>query len=119
MLADPPERTTRDKVEAPVTGVLRNFMVEDGKRLELMTRANPTLARAAQIGFIFANMIKTDDGATGSAYVSGRIEQIERLAVSLSGLGRQDQIAALQAGGRLPDAYYEKSGAGAQFEIKE
>lgn len=96
------------------------MMVEDGKKLELMTRANPTMARAAQICYIFSTMIKMNDSeVVGSKYVAGRMEQLERLGVGMNGLGRQDQIAALQAGGRLPDAYYERPGASAQFDLKE
>lgn len=115
----PAKSAAREKAEAPVTAVLRNFMVEDGKKLELMTRANPTMVRAAQIGYIFSKMKKTNSGRVGSDYIAGRVEQIERFGVGLSGLGRQDQIAALQAGGRLPDAYYERSGGSSQYEIKD
>lgn len=121
LLTEVPVKTaSREKAEAPISVVLRNFMVKDGKELELMTRSNPTMARAAQIGYIFAHMIKMNDSdRIGSEYVAGRIEQLERLGVGMNGLGRQDQIAALQAGGRLPDAYYDKSGTSSQFDIKE
>lgn len=121
LLNEPPEKVaSASKTDAPISVVLRNFMVESGKKLELMTRANPTMARAAQIGYIFSTMIKMNDSErVGSEYVAGRIEQLERLGVGMSGLGRQDQIAALQAGGRLPDAYYERSAGSQQFDVKD
>lgn len=89
------------KPEAPVTVVLRNLKVTEGKDLEVLTRTNPNLANAAQIGFIFSSMY-------GSKYVAQRVELIERLAVSMDGKGREEQISALQAGGTLPDSYFDK-----------
>lgn len=104
-----------DKPLPPVSVVVSNLLTEDGARLELLTRNNPTLAKAAQIGFIFSTMIKEEDGSTGCPYVGERIEHIERLAVSEGGKGREDQIAALQAGGKLPDTYYDTGEGPAGF----
>lgn len=90
------------KPDAPVTVVLQNLTTIEGKKLEILTRTNPALAEAAQVGFIFATMY-------GSKYVANRVELIERLAISMDGKGREEQINALQAGGRLPDSYFEKN----------
>ena len=97
-----------DKPLPPVSVVVSNLLTEEGPRLELLTRNNPTLAKAAQIGFIFSTML-TEEAAQvpGCPYVGERIEHIMRLAVSEGGKGREDQISALQAGGKLPDTYYD------------
>lgn len=92
------------KPDAPVSVVLKNLMTTQGKELEVLTRTNTNLADAAQIGFIFASIY-------GSKYVAARVELIERLAISMDGKGREEQINALQAGGKLPDSYFEKRGS--------
>ena len=99
---------------APVIVALENLTIAEGVKLELLTRANPVLSLAAQLGYIYSSTIMMEDGSIGSQYVAGRIAQIERLAVSMGGQGRADQIAALQAGGSMPDSYFEK-GKSAQF----
>lgn len=77
-----------------------------------MTRTNPTLARACHLGYIFCTTIAHDNEDCqpeyGNPYVMGYIELQERLAVSMAGKGRQDLIDALNAGGKLPDSYYQK-----------
>lgn len=93
-----------NKPDAPVSVVLKNLMTTQGKELEVLTRTNTNLADAAQIGFIFASIY-------GSKYVAARVELIERLAISMDGKGREEQINALQAGGKLPDSYFEKRGS--------
>ena len=93
----------------PVSIVLDYFALESGKRLELLTRTNPNLARAAQIGLIFTRHIRPEPTHDSqSLYVLGRVEQLERLAVSIDSGGRMDMIAALDAGGSLPGEYYDK-----------
>lgn len=110
LLADPHAVTPRNsKPDAPITVVLGNLTTVDGKKLEILTRTNPNLAEAAQIGFIFSTMFN-------SKYVSNRVELIERLAISMDGKGREEQISALQAGGKLPDSYFDKNG---RSEIEE
>lgn len=99
------------KPDAPVTVVLNNLTVTEGQKLEILTRTNPNLANAAQIGFIFKHMY-------GSAYVAKRVELIERLAVSMDGKGREEQISALQAGGALPDSYFDKKSSGEFSEAR-
>ena len=108
LLSEPMNFVKQEAPDAPITVVLNNLTTTEGKKLEILTRTNPNLANAAQIGFIFASMY-------GSDYVSRRVEMIERLAVSMEGKGREEQISALQAGGRLPDSYFE-SGSSADFD---
>lgn len=101
-------KASSGKPDAPVTVVLNNLTTVEGKKLEILTRTNPNLADAAQVGFIFSKMF-------GSQYVAQRVELIERLAISMEGKGREEQINALQAGGKLPDSYFDKGNRG-EFE---
>lgn len=75
----------------------------EGKRLELMCRATKSIAEAAEVSY---NMIYR----FRSQYIKGRMEQIERLSVSISGQGRGEIVQSLQAGSGVPDAFYETGG---------
>lgn len=104
-----------DEKEAPIQTAYRHLTVTEGKQLEIMSRSNPTLAKAAHLAFIFNSTIAHDlpDGieSVGIPYVEGYITLVERMSVALDGKGRQELIDALGAGGKLPDAYYDaKSG---------
>lgn len=90
---------TSQKPELPVKDIARRLTVEEGKPLDITTRTNPALAEAAQ----FANAWVY---RYGSNYASGRIAQVERLAISMNGQGRRDLIDALTAGGSVPGEYY-------------
>lgn len=94
------EQDTRP--ELPVKAIVGHLTIEDGAELEIMTRTTPAVVRAARIGYIYANVFR-------SAYVAGSVEQIERLAVSVGGQGRRDLIDAVEAGGKVPDAYYNEN----------
>ncbi len=84
--------------ELPVNTALDKLSKLDGKELEISTRSNTTLNRAAAAGLIYMF-------AFGSGYAAARVEQIERLAVSVGGQGRRDVIDAIAAGGKVPDEY--------------
>ena len=98
--------------EAPVQTAFRYLMTEDGTQLQLMTRTNPVMVRACQVGFIFDQAIKykQEDGELkpGNPYVAGRVAQMMMLGVSMGGKGREEIIQALGEGGKLPDMYYEQ-----------
>lgn len=120
-LTDNPQVVKNDREkEAPIQTAYRYLTVTEGHLLELMTRTNPTMARAAQLGLIFNTTIlhDTPNGpAFGNTYVSDVIGQIQRAAVGMDGRGRTELIDALNAGGRLPDSYYQKNGA-ASFTVE-
>ena len=100
----------KDDKTAPVNKVIDNLMITDGQKLELLTRANPTLTRAVRLGYIFNTTLLHDgpDGPEfGNSYVSGSIDQILRMAISMDGRGRQELIDAVDKGGKLPDSYYQ------------
>lgn len=100
LLTDPAPITKESAPPAPITVVLDNLTVTEGKKLNILTRTNPNLANAVQIGYIYSTMFN-------SQYVASRVETIEQLAISMDGKGREEQIGALQAGGKLPDSFFE------------
>lgn len=98
-LRENPTITMRsDSPELPVNTAISQLTKLEGTELEISTRTSPQLARAASVGYIYTTVY-------GSEYVRGRVEQIERLAISNGGQGRTDLIEAVKAGGRMPDAY--------------
>ena len=88
------------EMETPFHQAIDLLAVTRGKELELFSRATHQIAQACTIGY---NMIYR----FGTMYIEGRIEQIERLSVSIRGLGRDEVVRSLQAGSGVPDAYYE------------
>lgn len=84
--------------ELPVNTALDKLSKLQGEELEISTRSNTTLNRAAAAGLIYVHTF-------GSSYAAARVEQIERLAVSVDGQGRRDVIDAIAAGGKVPDEY--------------
>lgn len=110
--SNPPPLKANEPKEAPIQTAYKILTVTEGLLLELMTRTNPTLARACHLGYIFCTTIAHDGPGGlpefGNPYVESYIELQERLAVSMSGKGRQELIDALGAGGKLPDSYYQK-----------
>lgn len=81
--------------ELPVSTAIDKLTITDGEMLEIMTRADPSVIRAAQILYIYTNVY-------GSAYAKGRMEQLYRLKIAQGGLGRRELIDAVDAGGRVP-----------------
>lgn len=105
------------KQDAPVNTVLNNFMIPSGPGLELLTRTTPNLARAGEICMIYGTMFKQEDGSMGIPYMRDFSAQLMRFAVSMDGKGREEQISALQAGGKLPDSYFDHGSS--TFEVKD
>ena len=83
--------------ELPVTTALDKLTITDGQMLEIMTRADSGVIRAAQILYIYTNVYQ-------SQYAAGRMEQLYRLKISQDGLGRRELIDVVDAGGRIPDS---------------
>lgn len=82
-----------------------------GHRLELMCRATKSIADAAAVSYGMVYRFRSE-------YIRGRMEQIERLSVSISGQGRGEIVQSLQAGSGVPDAFYE-TGGGANATFSE
>lgn len=85
--------------DPPLTVVLDYLTTTKGDTLEVLTQTNPALAVAALTGMIYSRTI-IDEGSEdyGCDYVEERIEQLERLLISMGGKGRDDLINALSAG---------------------
>lgn len=75
-----------------------------GDRLELMTRTDTRVVDACQLGYTLVARF-------GSPYVSGRVNQLMRLAISKEGEGRKEIVESLKAGAGVPDGYYENGGS--------
>ncbi len=86
--------------DAPVTTVINHLVTTEGEKLNILTRTNPNLAVAATVGMIYSQKF-------GSVFIGNQVRLIEQLAISMDGKGRDDLTAALQAGGKLPDSYFE------------
>ena len=97
------------EMETPFHQAIDLLAVTHGHELELFSRATYQIATAATIGY---NMVFRFD----SRYIKGRIEQLERLSVSIRGQGRDEVVRSLQAGSGVPDAFYEmQSGSNRGF----
>ena len=89
-----------DPMELPMGGggdadtgydrALNILTVTEDDSLELMTRTTPILAKACAISYSMTATFR-------SSYVYGRINQIERLAVSFGGKGREEVVKSLSA----------------------
>lgn len=89
----------RSRPDPPVSKGLGYLTTVEGTSMEVLTRTTPKIVRAIDAGTVYV-------ARYGSEYIQKRIEQIERLAVSNGGLGRDELIRMIEAGGRLPDSYY-------------
>lgn len=93
----------------PVSRGMGYLTTTKGAELEILTRTSVAIVRAIDAGSVFAARYR-------SSYIQSRIEQMERLAISNDGQGRDEIIRVIQAGGRLPDAYYEGGAAKQRFD---
>lgn len=88
----------RTDPELPVKTVVDQLTVTEGRRLEILTRTNPDLCRAVQVGFLFGEVY-------GLEIVREETEQLMRLAISAGGKGREELIGTLEAAGQPPAGY--------------
>lgn len=108
---DPNVRPRQAKRDLPVNTALGQLTTLSGQGLEITTRTDTALAHAAAFAYIYASVYH-------SAYVQGRIEQVERLAISREGAGRRDLIDTVKAGGPMPDNYLD-SGSGEFSNLRD
>lgn len=97
-----------ERPDLPVNTALRKLSQLHGPELEISTRTNTTINRAAAAALIYTYRFN-------SAYAAARIEQVERLAISVDGQGRRDIIDTVAAGGQVPDEYL--NGPGRTYEF--
>ena len=80
---DGPMETSYDKA-------LNILTVTEDEGLEIMTRATPISAKASAVAYSMCFTFR-------SRYTKGRIDQINRLAVSMGGKGREEIVSSLSA----------------------
>lgn len=97
-----------ERRDLPVNTALSKLSKLRGPELEISTRTNTTINRAAAAALIYTYRFN-------SAYAAARIEQVERLAISVDGQGRRDIIDTVAAGGQVPDEYL--NGPGRTYEF--
>lgn len=103
----------RSQPDPPVNKAISNLTITDGELLEEMARVHgQEMVNALSIGYIYSNVY-------GSKYVRGRIDQLLRLSISKAGQGRREIIDVVDAGGKLPDAYYNGEGKKTTFYASE
>lgn len=103
-LLDEPQFSNLDgsiNTDTPFNQSLDALMVTSDKELELMCRATPQIAEAASIAYNLNYRFHC-------SYIQNRIEQIERLSVSIGGKGRGEIVQSLQAGSNIPGEFYEQ-----------
>lgn len=94
----------KSQPDPPVNKAISHLTTTEGDALEEMARLHgPDMVNALSIGYIYSTVYN-------SAYVRGRINQLLRLSISKDGEGRRDIIDVVDAGGKLPDAYYNGEG---------
>lgn len=111
MLTDPFRFDPRSP-DPPVAKGMGYLTKTDGVSLEILTRTNKEIVMAIAAGSSFAIRYN-------SPYIKNKIEQVERLAISAGGMGRQEIIQVVQAGGQLSDAYYEGVGANQDYVVND
>lgn len=113
LLDDPMElddEETMGGIQAPFDRATDLLATTRGETLEIMTRTTQEIAEAAAISYGLSTMFDLP-------YINGRMAQIERLAISRGGQGRNDIVDALKAGSGVSDGFYEaKTGGGSTFE---
>ena len=103
-LVNNPVYLGKSQPDPPVNKAISQLTVTEGQELEEMARIHgQDMVNALSIGYIYSEMY-------GSDYVRGRIDQLLRLSVAKGGQGRRELIDAVEAGGKLPDAYYSGEG---------
>lgn len=121
-LASNPQAPKKRDLERtpPVNIVLDNLTTEGGKRLQLMTRSNPSLVKAARVSFFYATQIKGDNNKDiGIPYAMEHLEMCERYAIALDGQARRELIDTVKAGGQMPGEFYENDGGGASYSLDD
>lgn len=95
-----PRASGAGRPDPPVSKGLGYLVVTEGPKLEILTRTNRPIVKAIEAGTVFVMRYR-------SVYIQRRVEQLERLGVSEGGLGRDELIRMIEAGGKLPDSYYQ------------
>lgn len=91
------------EIELPIKTTTKILTQTEGRGLKQNTRANKGLIDAVMFGYPFV-------ARWGDPYVTNMLDDLMSLSISIDGEGRKEQIQCLDAGGQLPDAYYNTEG---------
>lgn len=91
------------EIELPIKTTVKVLTQTSGRGLKQHTRATKGLIDAVMFGFPYVHRWEDD-------YVSDMLDDLMCLAIGMDGQGRKEQIDCLNAGGQLPDAYYNNEG---------
>jgi len=91
------------EVELPIKTTTKILTQTEGRGLKQNTRATRGLVDAVMFGYPFVQRWQDD-------YVLNMLDDLMSLSISIDGKGREEMISCLEAGGQLPDAYYNSMG---------
>lgn len=91
------------EIELPIKTTTKILTQQEGRGLKQNTRATKGMVEAVMFGYPWAQRWK--DG-----YVINMLDDLMSLGISMDGEGRREMIQCLDAGGQLPDAYYNTEG---------
>lgn len=91
--------------ELPIKTATTTLTQTEGRGLKQNTRANKGLIEAVMFGYPWVQ--RWDD-----EYVGNMLDDMMCMAISADGQGRRDIIDCLDAGGQVPDAYYNTAEGG-------
>lgn len=91
------------EIELPIKTTTKILTQTEGRGLKQHTRATKGLVDATMFGYPYVHR-------WGDDYVADMLDDLMCLAIGMDGKGRQEQIDCLNAGGQLPDAYYNNEG---------
>lgn len=85
--------------ELPIRTTTKILTQTEGRGLKQNTRANKGLIEGVMFGYPWVQRWQDN-------YVQSMLDDLMSLAISVEGQGRRDMIDSLEAGGKVPDAYY-------------
>lgn len=85
--------------ELPIKTTTKILTQTEGRGLKQNTRGSKALVEAVMFGYPWVSRWNDD-------YVANKLDDLMSLAISMDGAGRRDMIDCLDAGGTVPDAYY-------------
>jgi len=102
----------RKAPELPIRTTTKILTQTEGRGLKQNTRGNSRLVEAVMFGYPWVQR-------WGDAYVQNMLDDMMSLAIGMDGEGRREQIQALEAGGQVPEAYYNGGKVGGPEGYKD
>lgn len=93
--------------ELPIKTATNTLTQTEGRGLKQNARVNRGIIEAVMFGYPWVQR-------WGDAYVGNMLDDMMCLSIGLDGQGRRDIIDCLDAGGTVPDAYYNNADGNAK-----